>query len=280
MFVKDEKLYRAAYCGMCKSIGKSCGNTPKSALTYDVAFMSCLLHNIAGCDITVEKRRCAMHIFKRRPMAKPDDISLLLGCLNTALAYFKLLDDKADGDIKGAFAFIYKRFYKRAIKRHPQLEGLVSQSMQKQREIEGRNSAIIEEACEPSAEMVKNVSHYALGKHATEHTDGLLYDVGKWIYLADALDDYDKDVAKGRYNVLYNAFGNKLKADAVKEHGEEINFIFNTLFADMRFHLSNIKFYFNHDLTDNIILRGIPLKTRTLVYGKCGCGKKREEGEE
>jgi len=36
----------------------------------------------------------------------------------------------------------------------------------------------------------------------------------------------------------------------------------------MRQNLANIKFYFNHDLLDNIILRGIPLKTRTLFYGK------------
>lgn len=274
LFIKDEKLYHAAYCGMCKSIGKSCGNLPKTALTYDVAFMSCLLHNIANCDIEVVKRRCALHIFKRRPMAKPDNISLLLGCINTVLAYFKLVDDKADGEKKGAFAFIYKRGYKRALKIHPQIEQIISASLQKQRDIEGRNSVIIEEACEPSAEMMSGVAAYALGEYATEHTNALVYDIGKWIYLADALDDYDKDVMKGRYNVLFNSFKNRCKAEAVAQHGEEIDFIFNTLFADMRYHLSNIKFHFNHDLTDNIILRGIPLKTRQLVYGKCGCGKR------
>ncbi|MGN0824459.1 MAG: DUF5685 family protein [Candidatus Coproplasma sp.] len=280
MFIKDEKLYHAAYCGMCKSIGKVCGNAAKSALTYDVAFMSCLLHNIANCDVKVEKRRCALHIFKRRPMAKPDDISLLLGCLNTALAYYKLLDDKADGDKKGMFAFIFKSGYKRALKRHPKLEQIISQYIQKQREIEQKNSAIIEEACEPSAEMMRDAAAYALGEYSTEHTSALIYDIGKWVYLADALDDYDKDVKKGRYNVLYNAFNAPCKKEAVALHKEEIDFIFNTLFADMRFHLSKIEFHFNHDLTDNIILRGIPLKTRNLVYGKCGCGKHKNNGEE
>lgn len=279
MFVKDEKLYRAAYCGMCKSIGKACGNLPKSALTYDVAFMSCLLHNIANRDMVVEKRRCALHLLKRRPMAKPDDISLILGCLNTALAYYKLLDDKFDGDKKGLFSFIYKRGYKRALKAHPHVSELIENYVREQREIEGRGSAIMEEACEPTAKMMAAVSDYALGKHATEHTRALVYDVGKWIYLADALDDYDKDVKKGRYNVFYNAFNESCKKLAVEKGGNEIEFIFNSLFADMRYRLSNVKFYFNHDLTDNIILRGIPLKTRTLVYGKCGCGKK-PQGEE
>lgn len=279
LFIKDEKLYQASYCGMCKSIGKACGNIPKVALTYDIAFMSCLLHNILGCDMVVKKRRCALHIFKSRPMANSDDISLTLACLNTVLAYFKFKDDKLDGDKKGMFAFTFKRGYKKALNAHPKLAEIISRSIEKQREVERKGSAIIEEACEPSAEMMRDASAYVLGDYATEHTNALIYDIGKWIYLADALDDYDKDVKKGRYNVLYNAFKKDTKSEAVASNKEEIDFIFNSLFADMRYHLSKISFSFNHDLTDNIILRGIPLKTRSLVYGKCGCGKCKQGDE-
>lgn len=276
LFKKDEVLYKALYCGMCKSIGKGCGSFAKTALTYDMAFMSALLHNIAGCDVKIEKRRCALHVIKSRPMAVPDDISVLLGCVNTALAFYKLLDDKADGDGKGLFAFAYKRGFKRAFKRHPEVVRIIQESIDGQRRLEERGCAVIDEACEPTAQMIKKISSYALGEHATEHTEGLTYDIGKWIYLADALDDYDKDVKKGRYNPLYAAFNASTKAQAVEENGEEINFIFNSLFADMRYRLGNITFHFNHDLTDNIILRGIPLKTRRLVYGKCGEGKSKK----
>lgn len=274
LFKKDETLYKAIYCGMCKSIGKSCGNFSKSALTYDIAFMSALLHNVAGQDIKIEKRRCALHIFRRRPMAVPDDVSLLLGCVNTVLAYYKLLDDKADGQAKGAFAFLYKRGFRRALKRHPQAAEIIKDSMTRQSELEKAGCAVIDEACEPTAQMLKNLAVYALGDNATEDVAALTYDIGKWVYLADAFDDYDKDVKKGRYNVLYKSFGCSTKTEAVRANEEEINFIFNTLFADMRERLAKIKFHFNHDLTDNIILRGIPLASRRLVYGKCGEGKK------
>ena len=127
---------------------------------------------------------------------------------------------------------------------------------------------------------MEKLSEYILGDKSDSHTCGLFYDIGKWIYLADALDDYDKDVKKGRYNVLYNAFKSPTKAQAVEQNEEEINFIFNALFADMRMHLANVKFHFNHDLTDNIILLGIPAKTRSLVYGRCGQGKKEEQYEQ
>lgn len=277
LFVKDEKLYRAMYCGMCKSIGKGCGNFAKSALTYDMAFMTALMHNIAGQDVKIVKRRCALHLIKRRPMAKPDDISLLLGCVNTALAYFKLLDDKQDGDKKGFFAFAYKRGYKRTLKRHPKAAQIIERQMEEQRVLESAKCGVIDAACEPTAQMMVQLSRYVLGENATEHTDKLMYAIGKWVYLADALDDYDKDVKKGRYNVFFNAFKKSTKEEAVKANEGEITFLFDSLFADMRTALPNIKFSFNHDLTDNIILRGIPLKTRRLVYGKCGEGKKKNE---
>lgn len=275
MFVKDETLYNALYCGMCKSIGKGCGAMAKTALTYDMAFLSALLHNIADCDVKISKKRCALHPFKRRGMAEPDAISVAIGCINTALAYYKLLDDKRDGDKKGLFAWLYKRGYKRAIKKHPALGEIIKKYTDMQSGLEKQGCKIIDEASEPTALMVEELSAYILKERSTECTRRLCYDIGKWIYLADALDDYDKDVKKGAYNAFCYAFGEKSKAEAVKAHKEEIDFIFNSLFADMRQSLAGVRFYYNHDLTDNIILMGIPLRTRLLVSGKCGEGKKK-----
>ncbi len=273
LFVKDEMLYKALYCGMCKSIGKGSGQLARTALTYDMAFMSALVHNIKNCDVVVKKRRCALHPLKRRFMAVPDETSVLLGCVNTALAYYKLLDDRSDGDKKGIFAFLYKSGYRRALKRHPRAAEIIRRHMDMQAALEERGCAVIDEACEPTAKMMEELSAYVLGDFATQHSSALFYDIGKWIYLADALDDYDKDVKKGRYNVLYNAFKKPVKSEAVACGGDEINFIFNSLFGDMRYRLANIKFHFNHDLTDNIILLGIPARTRLLVYGACGSGR-------
>ncbi len=269
LFKKDEKLYQALYCGLCKSIGKGCGQCARTALTYDMAFMSALVHNIKQEDVIIKKVRCAIHWLKRRPVALVDDTTVLMGCVNTALAYYKLCDDKADGDRKGIFRHLYKKGLKRAAKKHKAAVEMVREFTAKQSELEKAGCAVIDMACEPTAELMKKLSAYALGEYSTPETEALFYDLGKWVYLADALDDYDKDVKKGRYNVLYNAFKIPCKADAVQENARELNFLFDSLFADMRINLSKIKFHFNHDLTDNIILRGIPLKTRRLI--QCGC---------
>ena len=275
LFKKDETLYQALYCGLCKSIGRGCGQTARTALTYDMAFTSALIHNIKGEDVQIKKQRCAVHWFKRRPMALPDDTTVALGCVNTVLTYYKLCDDKQDGEARGVLRHLYKKGYKRAIKKHPQIGEIISRFTKEQSALEKQNCDSIDMACEPTATMMKEAGRYILGDFATEHTDNLFYHIGKWVYLIDALDDYDKDVKKGRYNVLYNVYREKTRAAAVKKGERELKFVFDMTFAEMRRSLSNIKFYFNHDLTDNIILRGIPVKTRSIFYGGSGqCNKK------
>ena len=271
LFKKDETLYKALYCGLCKSIGAGCGQRARSALTYDMAFLSALIHNIRQEDVDIKRQRCAIHWLKRRPVAAKDDTTVLLGCVNTALAYYKLCDDKAGGEKKGDLRHLYKRGLKRAVKRHKPAVDIIEEQMKKQAELERAGCGIIDMAAEPTAEMMQRLSVYALGEYSTAETQALFYGLGKWVYLADALDDYDKDVKKGAYNVFYKAFREKCKADAVERNYDELTFIFDTLFADMRQRLSKINFRFNHDLTDNIILRGIPLKTRALI--KCECRK-------
>ncbi len=265
LFKKDEVLYKALYCGICKSIGKGCGQLARTALTYDMAFISALVHNIRHEDVTIKKERCALHIIKRRAVAQTDDTAVLLGCINTVLAYYKLLDDKADGDGKGCLRHLYKKGLKNAVKKHPEAVKIIREQMQKQSELEKSGCAVIDMACEPTAEMMQRLSVYILGEYSTPHTERLFYCLGKWVYLADAVDDYEKDVKKGSYNVLYKAFGNNDREQAFCENREELNFVFDSLFADMRLNLSNIRFAFNHDLTDNVILRGIPVRTRRLI---------------
>ncbi len=280
LFKKDETLYKALYCGLCKGIGAGCGQAARTALTYDMAFASALVHNIRGEDVKIEKRRCALHLIRRRPIALADETTVALGYVNTALAYFKLCDDKADGDKRGALRHLYKKGLKRAKKKCPQVVEIIKKQTEDQAALEKADCAVIDMAAEPTAVMMREVIRCLLGEFSTEHTDKLFYALGKWVYLIDALDDYDKDVKRGRYNVLYNAYKKNSLKEAVAAGEEELKFVFDMLFADMRESLANIKFYFNHDLTDNIILRGIPLKTKKIFYGGCAAACKKEQNEQ
>ena len=96
------------------------------------------------------------------------------------------------------------------------------------------------------------------------------------MYLVEALDDYDKDVKKKNYNPFLRAFGQPSRAQMLEKNGEEVDFIFKSVFAQNAECLKKIRFYFNHDLTDNIVLRGLPSATRRVL---CGCGDKGQRPE-
>ena len=96
LYLKDDVLYKALYCGICKSIGLSCGQVSRFTLTYDMAFMSAIAHNVLGVDITINKERGIAHQIINRTVAKPDEISKMLGAVNVILAYYKVKDDILD----------------------------------------------------------------------------------------------------------------------------------------------------------------------------------------
>ena len=88
------------------------------------------------------------------------------------------------------------------------------------------------------------------------------------------MDDYDKDKKKGAYNPFLLAYGADNRAALMQgEHGEEVRFVFNAIFFDIRENLSQLTFHFNRDLSDNILLRGLPMVTKRVMDG-CGVGGK------
>ena len=94
--------------------------------------------------------------------------------------------------------------------------------------------------------------------------------------MIDALDDYDKDRKKGAYNPFVLAYNAESKEALLSgKDGDEVRYAFNALFYDIRENLSHISFRFNRDLSDNILLRGLPMMTKKVMTG-CACGKKKD----
>ncbi|MBQ8322714.1 MAG: hypothetical protein IJX91_01975 [Clostridia bacterium] len=276
LYIKDDTLYKAAYCGLCKGIAESCGHIARFGLSYDITFLSVILHNIAGIDLKIEKQRCASHCIRSRLMAQTDELTRMLGAFNTALVYYKCTDDIADGDRGKGKRLFFKKGFKRAKKKYPEIARIVWENMAAQERTEKTKTDSLDRAADATANMLAEFSDHALGDKATAETHGLFYTVGKWIYLIDALDDYDKDLKKGAYNPFVLAYRAPSRERLMtSEVGKEVEFAFHALFYDIRENLSKIKFHFNRDLSDNILLRGLPATTKRVASG-CNCRKKRD----
>ena len=278
LFIKDDILYKAMYCGLCKGIAEVCGHSARMGLSYDVTFLSVILHNLTGQDVKIEKSHCLTHRIRSLPMAEVDELTRKLGALNTALVYFKFTDDIQDGDKGRGKRLWFKKGYKRLKEKYPEIEKIVRENLAKQQKIEEEKVDSIDRASDCTAMMLEQFSDYVLGEKANEYTKRLFYSVGKWIYLIDALDDYDKDIKKGAYNPFVLAYGAPCKTELMQgKSGEEVRFAFHAIFYDIRECLANLHFPFNRDLSDNILLRGLPATTQKVMNGECiNCKRKKD----
>ena len=268
LYIKDERLYRAMYCGLCKGIAQTSGNAARMGLSYDITFLSVVMHNILGIDVKIEKQHCLTHCIRSRDMAEVDELTRQLGALNTILVYYKYTDDIEDGDRGRGKRLWFKQGFRKAVKKYPEIATIVRDNLAEQSKVEKANTDSVDRAADSTATMLAEFSNYALGEKKSVHTRNLFYAVGKWIYLIDALDDYDKDKKKGAYNPFLLAYKAECKKALVEgEYAEEVAFIFRSLFFDIRESLSQIPFHFNKDLSDNILLRGLPLVTKRIMEG-------------
>lgn len=269
MYVKDTVLYRSMYCGLCKSIGRSCGQKARFALNYDLTFLSIFMHNILDIDVKIEKQRCIVHWLKKRPVAVPDSLSDRIGALNIILAYHKINDDVSDvgkGKIKRAF---FKASYKKALQKEPEFDAIVKKRFQTLWKYEKENNDSIDMVADPFGNLMVDIVKNIAGDVFDENLQNLSYNLGKWIYLIDALDDFDDDKKKNNYNVFANAYKNaKDKNQLLLNNKKELEFIFGeTLFAITQ-SAKKLNYKFNHDLTDNILLSGLKLQTKTVMENK------------
>lgn len=269
MYVKDTVLYKAMYCGLCKGIGKVSGQRGRLVLNYDLTFLSVFLHNVLGVDVKVEKQRCIIHHIRKRPVAVPDELTERIAALNVILAYYKVCDDVIDskkGRLKRA---LINKAYKRAKKKEPELNRIVKERYDELLKYEKINGNSIDFASDPFGKMMQEVVAQLIGDCVTEDLLAIAYDLGKWIYLIDALDDFDKDIKKKNYNVFVNSYIEiKSRKELTEKKAQDLSIVFGSVLNDIADKAKNISYKFNHDLVDNILLKGLFLQTKTIMESK------------
>ncbi len=269
LYVKDVTLYKAMYCGLCKGIGASCGQRGRLVLNYDLTFLSVLLHNLLDVDIKIEAQHCIIHHITKRPVAKVDDLTKRISALNVILARYKLNDDVND-DGKGRFtrAFLSKA-YKKAKAQEPELDKIVKSCYKDLVAYEKSGGDSVDISADPFGRMMTETVKVIAGEIADENLLNLAYSLGKWIYLIDAIDDYDKDIKRKSFNVFVNSDNEiKTKQEYIEKNKRELVEIFGGILGDIAERAKNLNYKFNHDLTDNVLMSGLRIQTRNILENK------------
>lgn len=212
--VREYETYRALYCGLCKHMGKCTGQCSRMTLSYDFVFLAALRISLLGEKPQIERKRCVMHPFHPRPTAMRSPTLAYCADASALLVYHKLLDDLRDErGLKRIRALLARPFlhsaYRRAEKRYPMLSQSIMRSLQMLSDYE-KNSTNAKSADEPAAifgGLMEAVFSEGLSGPNARIAATMGRAIGRWIYLADAADDFWEDRKKGRFNPYLRLFG-------------------------------------------------------------------------
>ena len=211
--LRDFECYRACYCGLCRTMGSCTGQCSRLTLNYDFAFLSVLRLSLTGEKPEVKKVRCLVHPLHRRKVMRKSPQLVYCADASALLTAGKLADDLADEHGLGKFrARLAKLFLsgaaRRAKKRNPELASEISKQLARLRECETSDTVI--SADEPAAifgELMRTVASNGLDGSAARIAGTLGDAVGRWIYFVDAVDDFEKDKKRKRFNPFLRLFG-------------------------------------------------------------------------
>ena len=55
--VKEYEMFKAFYCGICKSMAKRIGNLPRITLNYDSTFLALILASLSSDELKITRKR-------------------------------------------------------------------------------------------------------------------------------------------------------------------------------------------------------------------------------
>ncbi len=274
--VREFEVYNSYYCAVCHSIRDRYGQIPRLLLTYDSVFLSMLLSSPDETPDNIDQFRCMTHPTRIRNISTSTDEIDYAADMMILLGYYNLRDDYEDEkSIIGLAGSAYlKRAFKKINKKYPEKSELVGKHLKQLTEVEKKGSDIFDEAAEPFSFLMEEIFDYE-SKYLSEYKDeyrkiGFL--LGKWIYLADAFDDLEKDLKKKNYNPVLRQFGYN-KGEHSGESIDDFKMRTNErIRLNLELYLANISeqakilpLKKNKEIIENIVFLGLRGKTDEIL---------------
>lgn len=214
LLVREHELYRAAYCGLCGSMGRSLTRLAPLALDYDLVFLCLMRMAITGEQPAPERFHCAFKGGRRKSRLDVDSPALkyVAACAGL-LVYYKLRDDINDTRNlvrKAAYLLALpaaRRMRRKAARAVPGLEEGIAEQIGAITALEKAGETSPDRLAHHNALLMAHIASHALEGEQAEIARKVGYHVGRWIYLLDAIDDLRRDARTGEYNVLLRRFG-------------------------------------------------------------------------
>ena len=214
---KEYDAYKGVYCSLCKQLGKDYSIFARFILSYDCTFYAMLILSLADDMPGYCRGRCRFNPAKKCAYADTDTAAFsLAAALSVSSAYYKLRDNLADSPWYKRILYrlvqpIFSRWHRKSRRRYPAIDSAVEKMLKDQLAAEADPNVVIDAAADPTATMLSTVcglipDEVRMKSPDTAKLKRILsafgYFLGRWIYLIDAADDYEKDLKHDSFNPL------------------------------------------------------------------------------
>lgn len=270
MRIKDFTLYKAYYCGMCKSIKKRDGNFLRLGVNYDIALLSLVIHNILKEEPRLIDAKCFVNPLRKHKEVAPDKITERIADVNTLMAYYKCADDIADeGGLKARIGkAVYRASYKKARRALPGTDASLELNYEKLRALEKEKKEGIDPYADVFGAVMRDMGKELCGEKLTQDAAQFMYLIGRWIYLADAADDMARDEKKGCFNPILNRYKPEKAEEIYEKRGQELTELMEATENEI------IRIYDNMEITvseaplSNVIYMGLAARRVQVLNNK------------
>lgn len=258
------EAYRGIYCGLCRTLGRRFGPLARLTLSYDFTFYAALemaLREEApqfcrkSCGVN-PLRRC-LHCEENQALAHAADLAILS-------LWYKADDTIEDGGFWSRcggrlLKAMLRRQYRRVAAEYPATDAVFAEEMSRQRRLERQEMAGLDELCEPTAKMTAAMLGL-IGEEPDERRilERLGYLLGRYIYMADALDDMEKDRKHGDFNPFLRQEGTP---EALKDRARQSLLL---TIGEMGATLDLLELRRFEPILENIIRLGLPQTVEEL----------------
>lgn len=193
-------------------MGRCTGCVSRLALSYDLVFLALARMALTRENPKIEAGRCLLHPFRRRPVCVSCCSIDYAVYAAAVLEYYKLDDDLHDTHGAGKAKLIVlkpvishvKKLAEKSYGKMEDLDSAVSAKLVRIRELEQKDNVTADELADLSGEILADVFECGLSGSAARISREIGYHVGRWVYLIDAVDDYNRDIRRGEFSPFRN----------------------------------------------------------------------------
>ena len=206
---EQAERYGSVYCGICREIRLRSSQAAGLALSNDMAFLAMLLMSLYEPQEQEGKSICLLHPIRRRAWVDNEYIRYSAD-MNVILAYYNCLDDWQDDKKLSAklMAQTYGKSLQTIAESYPRQAAAIRESLDELSRLEKENCVNPDEPAGAFGRLMGEILVYRedLWAQSLRRMGNAL---GRFIYLMDAVVDYDRDKRKGKYNPFLAMGGEK-----------------------------------------------------------------------